>query len=137
MARSDMLKADHQKLLGLVTGLSKLLDSPATVTAKAAEIRTGLSQLAGAVTMHLSMEDNTIYKQMLAHPTGKAVAERFQREMGGIKTAFTGYIGKYSSPAAISANPAGFISETKAIVKALGDRICKEEGELYPAFDKL
>lgn len=137
MARSDMLKADHQKLLGLVTKMTPLLSSPDTVKTKAADIRTTLSQLAGAVTMHLSMEDNTMYKQMLAHPTGKTVAERFQREMGGIKTAFTAYVGKYNTPAAIAANPAGFISETQGIIKALGDRIRKEEGELYPAFDKI
>ena len=57
--------------------------------------------------------------------------------MGGIKTAFTGYIGKYNTPAAIAAKPAGFISDTQGIVKALGERIRKEEGELYPAFDKI
>ena len=33
MAKSDMLKADHQKLLGLVTKMTPFLSSPDTVKA--------------------------------------------------------------------------------------------------------
>lgn len=136
MAKSDMFRTQHKELLDLVGKMVPLLN-PQSVTDKAADIRTALTALAGKLTMHLQMEDTVLYAKMLADPKGKPTADRFQHEMGGIKTAFTGYLAKYGTPAAISGNAAGFIADTQGIVKALGDRIKKEEGELYPLFDTL
>lgn len=133
MAKSDVFKAQHKDLLNLVNQLAPLAPNAA---AKAADIRTLLGQLAGKVTQHLAMEDMVLYKNMLANPATKPIAERFQREMGGIASVFTGFVGKYATPAAIQANPSGFAAEFNGLVKALGDRIKREEAELYAAFDK-
>lgn len=133
MAKSDVFKAQHKEILNLVGQLAPLAPNAAT---KASDIRSILGQLAGKVSQHLAMEDMVLYKNMLANPTTKSVAERFQREMGGIASVFTSFVGKYASPAAIQANPAGFASEFSGLVKALGDRVKREESELYAAFDK-
>lgn len=135
MAKSDLLRKDHQKLLGIVNNLKPML-SASTAGQKASEIKALLSQLAGTIQIHLAMEDKMVYQQMLSNPSTKAIAERFQREMGGIASAFTGYITKYNTANAISANPSAFIADTEAILSALGKRITREESELYPAFDK-
>lgn len=136
MPSSQSFKNQHKELVDIVGKIAAMLQ-PATVTAKATDIRGLLTQLAGKVTMHLTMEDSTLYKAMLANPTTKPVAERFQREMGGIATAFKNYLAKYATPAAISSNAAAFIADTQGIAKALGDRIKREEAELYPAFEKI
>lgn len=136
MAKSDMFRNQHKELLDIVGKITPLLN-PQAVKDKSADIRAALTGLAGKITMHLQVEDTVLYAKMLADPKAKATAERFQREMGGIKTALTGYLGKYATPVAIAANPAGFIADTQGIVKALGDRIKREESELYPLFDTL
>lgn len=136
MAKSEMFRNQHKELLDIVGKITPLLN-PQALKDRSADIRAALTGLAGKITMHLQVEDTVLYAKMLADPKAKATAERFQREMGGIKTALTGYLGKYATPAAISANPAGFIADTQGIVKALGDRIKREESELYALFDAL
>ena len=136
MAKADMFRTQHKELLDLV-GKVTLLLNPQSVKDKSADIRATLTALSGKINMHLQVEDSVLYTKMLADPKGKPTAERFQREMGGIKTALTGYLGKYATPAAIAANPSGFIADTQGIIKALGDRVKKEESELYPLFDTL
>ena len=133
MAKSDAFRSQHKELLDLVGKIQPLVPQAAT---KATDIRNLLTQLGGKVQMHLQMEDNVLYKAMLANAATKPVAERFQKEMGGIKDAFMGFMGKYATPAAIQGNPAGFAADIGGIVKALGGRIQREESELYPAFDK-
>lgn len=137
MAKSDPFKAQHKELLDLAGKLKPMIASPDTVKAKVADIRVALTALTGKINIHLGMEDNTLYKAMLANPKSKATAERFQQEMGGIKTAFVAYVGKWGTPAAITGNPAGFIAETNGILTALGGRIQKEEKDLYALYDTL
>lgn len=136
MAKADMFRNQHKELLGLIGKVTPLLN-PQSVKDKSTDIRATLTALSGKINMHLQVEDSVLYTKMLADPKSKATAERFQREMGGIKTALTGYLGKYVTPAAIAANPSGFITDTQGIIKALGDRVKKEESELYPLFDTL
>jgi hypothetical protein len=134
MAKSDAFRSQHKELLDIVGKLQPLVPQAAT---KAADIRNLLTLLGGKVTMHLQMEDTVLYKAMLANAATKPTAEKFQKEMGGIKDAFVGFLNKYATPAAIQGNPAGFAADIGGIVKALGGRIQREESELYPAFDKI
>lgn len=136
MAKADMFRNQHKELLDLIGKVTPLLN-PQSVKDKSADIRATLTALSGKINMHLQVEDSVLYTKMLADPKSKVTAERFQREMGGIKTALTGYLGKYATPAAIAANSSGFIADTQGIIKALGDRVKKEENELYPLFDTL
>ncbi|MDE2310293.1 MAG: hemerythrin domain-containing protein, partial [Betaproteobacteria bacterium] len=111
--------------------------NPQAAKDKSAYIHAALDRLARKISMHLQVEDIVLYNLMQADPKVKATADRFQREMVDIKTALTGYLGKYATPEAIAANTAGFIADTQGILKALGDRIRREESELYPMFDTL
>lgn len=136
MAKSDMYRNQHKELLDMVVKITPLLN-PQAVKVKSGIIRSALARLAGKISIHLQVEDIVLYSLMKADPKAKATADRFQREMVDIKTALTGYLGKYATPEAIAANTDGFIADTQGILKALGERIRREESELYPLFDTL
>ena len=137
MARTDRLRKQHVELVKVVEILSGYLNE-ANIAQDAAGARTAMSELAGKLGVHLSMEDKVLYPEMIkcADPKTKATAEKFVLEMGDIATAFTAYNGKWTIPF-IGADPASFIKETKGIFEVLSKRIAREEGELYPLADQL
>lgn len=137
MAKSDPFMQQHKDLVALVTSVAGQLDATKLSAAPAAAaVHSQLSTMAGKLKVHLGMEDTVLYPAMLANPATKATAEKFKSEMGGIKTVFDGYLKKYPTPAAISANAAGFVADTKGLFDALGKRVQRENTELYPAFDR-
>jgi hypothetical protein len=132
MALIDIYLKQHIDLLGIVSQISQKLN-PKTVETEAKTIIDLLVALAGKLSFHLSMEDKSLYPAILNSPEAgaKATAQKFMDEMGGIAKVFEAYRAKWSSPAALQANPTGFIDETKGLFKAVGDRITREEKELY------
>lgn len=139
MSRTDRFREDHNLFIKQVTEISGYLSDEAKVNAGAAQIRTILSQLAGAVRLHLASEDQALYPMLAACSDAKVadMAKKFQTDMGGIKTAFEDYSKKWGTPALIQANPKDFIKDSKAVFDVLGKRITRENTELYAAADKL
>ena len=139
MGRTDRFRADHDTFLKQVTEISGYLSDDAKVAAGAAQIRATLSQLAGAVRLHLATEDQTLYPALAKCSDAKvaAMATSFQNEMGGIKKAFEDYSKKWGTPDSIKTNPKDFIKDSKAVFEVLGKRIARENNELYAAADKL
>ena len=64
------------------------------------------------------------------------LAARFVDEMGHIAEAFEAY-DSYWTQLRVEADWPGFCAETRAILTALGDRIAREESELYPVAETL
>ena len=139
MGRTDRFREDHSTFLKQVTQINSYLSDEDKVKNSAAEIRTILSQLAGAVRLHLATEDQTLYPALAksSDATVARMARSFQVEMGGIKQAFDDYSKKWATPASIQANPKDFIKETKSLFDVLGKRINRENNELYVAADNL
>ncbi len=123
----------HKEILGLVNQVLPLIESKDKVIANSKTISATLSSLLGKIVMHLSLEDNFLYpKIMKIGPDQKKVAESFQTEMGGIKKAFSDFMKEYGSSSSIEAKPDDFVEALKAILSALGNRISREEKDLYP-----
>jgi len=123
--------------MSLATELSRLL--LATKLAKdAAQAHKLLTELTGKLIVHLAAEDQVLYPQLLKakNPRTQTMAKRFITEMGSIAQAFKSYVVKWGSPASIQANPEAFVTETKGIISALGERIRKENTQLYPLADQ-
>lgn len=139
MGRTDRFRGDHDTFLKQVTEISGYLADEAKVVAGSTQIRATLSQLAGAVRLHLATEDQTLYPSLAkcADPKVAAMASSFQAEMGGIKQAFEDYSKKWGTPDSIKANAKDFIKDSKAVFDVLGKRIARENNELYAAADKL
>lgn len=138
MSFTETFRRQHNELLQLVKEISNQL-SLETLQKDAKEVRSLLSNLSGKISIHLAVEDNSLYPRLLEHesPEIRALAKKYIDEMGNIKEVFSAYSKKWYSTTDIQNNPAEFIKETKNIFEALGKRIDKENNELYDLVDKL
>lgn len=136
--KTDSFKTQHKEIADLVGQVEKMLD-PASVTVKADEIRTLLVTLSGKLSVHLAMEDKVLYPAMInsSNATAKSTAEKFATEMGTIGGVFKGYTDKWKTGAAIKADAAGFITDTKGLFTALKDRVVREERDLYTLAEQV
>ena len=122
----------------MVGQLQSLLDQT-KLAADVSEPRHLLSLFAAKLNVHLALEDKALYPQLLKHtdPGVQAKVKAFSDEMGGIKGAFTAYMGKYPSAQAIQAAPGSFVVDTNNLAKVLGKRIQAEDSDLYALVDRL
>jgi len=135
--RTQNYRDQHDQLLRIATELAAITQAGKAGT-QSDVARRHLSELAGKLNLHLAMEDKSLYPALLSHPDEKvrATAKKFVDEMGGIAAAFTGYLAHWPTPGSIAKAPQDFAKETAGIIKALGDRIQKENTVLYPLADK-
>lgn len=137
-SKTATFRQHHGEVRTLVVRIEQLLDLTA-VRADAGPIATVVRELFGKFGIHLSIEDATLYPRMLAHADGRVreTAERFQREMGGLKARFDDYRGRWPGPFAISRDPEAFVAETRTILDALTQRISREDAGLYDLYDQV
>lgn len=57
--------------------------------------------------------------------------------MGGLAKVFSDFKTRYLSSSKISGNAPAFLAELNQIVKAVNERIGKEEAELYPLLSRI
>lgn len=136
MSRTEKFRHHHDELVGLVGTIQKAIAGNAATNAEL--ITSTMTSMTGKLTVHLAMEDNVLYPQMIASPDAatSTTAKKFQTEMGGIKEVYVGFTRKWGK-AAIASDPAGFAKEFEGIAHALGDRITRENNQLYPLADKM
>lgn len=132
MIAIESFKQHHKELLLVATEITRLLNTEALKKDSSA-VRSQLSKLAGKLSVHLAMEDKSLYPLFLNHKNEmiKETVSRFMQEMGGIKDAFMEYNRKWTMAVSIQNDPEAFIRETKGIFAALAKRIDKEDKELY------
>ena len=137
MAYTDNFRKQHGELLNVAKSMAKLLNAE-QLKRDATEVRRLLSVLHGKLSVHLVMEDKSLYPRLLNHHDAeiRATTQRFIDEMGTLAGVFKNYVTKWPTPGAIQANPETFISETGAVFEALGGRIQRENNELYVMADE-
>ncbi|MBI5902218.1 MAG: hemerythrin domain-containing protein [Deltaproteobacteria bacterium] len=136
--KTDHFRQTHDELLQLAGEISKLL-TPAELRKDATKARSLLSKLAGKLSVHLQMEDNSLFPSIEKYNDARlnSMLKVFVNEMGGLKDAFTKYTNKWANPDHIKNNAVEFINETKSIFNALAKRIKQENTELYKLIDEL
>lgn len=104
----------------------------------AAETALRISRLAGKLKIHMLEEDKFLYPELLNHPDYevKMMANQYISEMGSLAEEYARFKTKYNTPGKILADPDTFISEAKTILRALKNRISKEDNELYAFIEK-
>jgi hypothetical protein len=136
MSRTEAFRAQHQRILEVADELGRRVDQ---ASSRAPELRRLLAQLAGKLSVHLAMEDETLYPRLLAHAEARvsSLARLYVDEMGGLAESFRRYVDRWPTPAAIAARPAIFADDTRGVLEALRTRIAREDRELYPLVDSL
>lgn len=135
---TENFRRQHDELLQIVGEIVPQLQAEA-LAKNASTVRSQLSQLAGKLNVHLAMEDKSLYPMLIAHPDAAiaAKATAFSVEMGNIKEAFGGYMKRWATAALIQQSPKEFVSETNSIFATLGQRIERENNDLYARFDHI
>lgn len=137
-SKTASFRQHHTEVRALVARIEELLHLDAIRT-DAAPIATVVRELFGKFGIHLSIEDATLYPRMMKHADKRVrdAADRFQREMGGLKLRFDEYRTRWPGPHAISRAPQDFVTETREILVALKRRIGCEDTELYDLYDRV
>lgn len=138
MARTDRYRQQHNALLEIASELQSMPNA-AALSQDATKARTTLSSLMGRLMLHLSCEDKVLYPELAAHtdPSVAALARRFATEMQSTAKGVAAYNEKWKTASAIKANAGSFVEETKNLLRILGDRIKRENQELYAAADRI
>lgn len=138
MQRTASFRRQHSEMLDIAIEISGLLN-PIDLAKDASKVRGLLSALAGKLTVHLSMEDKSLYPNLFNSQDARisSLAKQYVEEMGNIKEVFGTYIKNWPSPTAIQNDPVKFINETKVIFEALQKRIKREDTELYSMVDDM
>ena len=103
------------------------------------EISKLLVTVSARIKLHLATEEDLLYPS-LAHsgdPVAAELGERFRAEMHGMSAAFVEFVKSWWTPAQLANDPAGFQQSANVVLKALFDRIKRENTELYPAAERV
>ena len=132
----ERLRAEHAAIETLSRFLLALVAAPHPP--RPTELAAVRGMLRDTLVRHLKCEDWALYPrlQTKGEPVLAELAARFVDEMGHIAEAFEAY-DCYWTQLRVEADWPGFCAETRAILTALGDRIAREESELYPVAETL
>ncbi len=128
----------HDDLQNLVNEISSRLNVD-TVSNNTKEVRTLLARLFGKNSVHLAMEDKSLYPRLLDHADEhvRSLAKKFIIEMGEIGEVINSYKDQWTASSEIKNNPDAYIDHTKRILNALSIRMERENNELYKVVDDL
>ncbi len=123
----------HEQLLKIAGDIAEKLHEN-TLKQDASRVRILLAEFAGKLKVHLAIEDKSLYPYLLTHEdeTVKSTTRKFIEEMGHLYQAFSDYLEHWPGAPSIQKDAGKFIEETKEIVRALENRIDRENRELYP-----
>jgi hypothetical protein len=137
MRKTDNYRKHHDELRVILSRLEPML-MVAPITADPAAVATVVRDLFGKFSLHLAIEDSTLYPKYAIHddPKLRHVALSFQTEMGDLSKRFDTYKHSWAGPIAIGRDPAGFVAATREILTLLKARVKREEDSLYDLIDK-
>ena len=135
MSSLAQLRTDHAELIKIVGVWEVLIerDTPPP-SVELFDIRRKLSSLLIA---HLKAEDWVLYPPLLesSDPEIARTARRFVDEMGGLADAYSIFMERWDA-LSIQADWTHYQKEARAISVALGNRIIRENRELYPLVER-
>ncbi|OAN60914.1 hemerythrin domain-containing protein [Magnetospirillum moscoviense] len=137
MPKTDTYRKHHDDLRAIAARLETHLDA-AAIADNPAAVATVVRELFGKFSVHLAIEDNTLYPSCLAHADLKVrdTARRFQAEMGDLGQDFDTYKKAWPGPLAIARDPVGFVTASRDMLTRLKARVAREEAEFYALVDK-
>lgn len=136
MRKTETYRQHHQELRAIAARIEAVLD-PHSVAADPTAVSAIVRELFGKFSVHLAIEDNSLYPRAkaTADATLRAVVHRFEAEMGDLGQRFDAYRQAWPGPLAIGRAPDRFATETRAVLQALKERVGREESQLYDLID--
>ncbi len=138
--RTLALRRQHDAALDLVKEIMAATPPSGPIETLAAyRIGLNLAKLTGLLRIHFAQEDKALYPLMTgsAHADAAALAVRFQDDMGGLAPVYFDFAERWAVSAAIASDADGFRHDCAAVFGALGERVRRENEELYPLADQI
>lgn len=128
---------DHTTILQQISALRAL--SHAGIRENAERIGQAIVSTASLIKFHLAAEDQVLYPRLAksGRPDVEALSARYQVEMRGLTEAFGEFVGKWRVPSRLEADPDGFRRDANTVLKALYERLRREDVELYPVAEQI
>lgn len=138
MTATQRYRAQHAQIVALVSQIWALLED-ADLSKKTADIRNLISSLVGKLSIHLAMEDKSLYPKLMSHDNleVRGLSKRYSEEMGSLGDDFTKFNRRWLTAAMIEQDPVNFVGELKLILTSLQTRIEKENNGLFKLVDNL
>lgn len=135
--KMDRYHRDHSNILDQIEALRSL--SRAGVGENGEEIAQCIVNTASLIKFHLAAEDQVLYPRLATSgvPEVEQLSTRYQDEMQGLAEAFGEFVVRWRVPARLRADPDGFRNDANTVLKALYERLQREDRELYPAAAQL
>lgn len=137
MAHTDLFRRQHDAVSQMMVGITgQIRDYRGRDDAY--RLTLGIAQLLGWLRIHLSLEDDHLYPEMIysGNRQTAAMAARFASEMGDFAERMEEFALHWSTSAAIATWFDEFRDETFTIFVALETRIRRENQQLYPLADR-
>lgn len=130
------LREDHASLARMFRQLEQIIGQPQPPAQ--VELFDLRRNLMATLIAHLKLEDWALYPRLIDSDDAEiSTAGRwFQEEMGGLAPAFLSYCDKWNA-GTITADWAGYCSDTRGILDALTNRLARENRELLPLLERL
>lgn len=127
---------DHATILEQIDALRAL--SREGVRENAERIGAALVSTASHIKFHLAAEDQVLYPTLerSADAQLSALGTRYRKEMKGLSAAFADFVQRWRVPARLAADPEGFRHDANTVLRALFERLQRENAELYPAAER-
>jgi hemerythrin-like domain-containing protein len=134
MSITALLRQQHAELLALAGRISGLL-APCF---DANEVRSLVSLLVARLRVHLAIEDRVLYPQLAEHrdPAVRQLAGALAAEVGDLWARVEQYRDSWPSWPAVERRPDAFAEETRQLLERLGERIERENSELYELLER-
>lgn len=128
-----ILKKQHSELTKIASQIIVCVNENC-FPSNADDISRLLNTLAAIASIHLRMEDQMLYPDLLESGNEEAAekAREFKDKMGAIKEAFATFTLKWTQENAVKDSPEKFREESRDVFDSLLNRITRENVELFP-----
>lgn len=136
MSSLAQLRSEHAELVKIVREWEILIERD--MPPPSVDLFGVRSRLSSLLVAHLKAEDWVLYPPLLESPDPDVarVARNFVDEMGGLAAAYNIFMERWDA-LSIQADWTHYQKEARAISQALGNRIVRENRELYPLVERI
>ncbi len=129
-------RSQHSRLMTLLADLEARLD-PAALQTDPAGLAMKTMHLVRWVQVHHAFEQASLFQPIRdrATPAEQRAADRYRAGLDRLEPILATHDARWTTAAAIAAEPQAFVAATLALGQAIRERIDLEEQHLYPLFE--
>jgi iron-sulfur cluster repair protein YtfE (RIC family) len=133
----DKFKHQHIDILSAIADLRQLVQEG--ISTHAAEIARRIVSMSSIIRLHLAVEDRVLYPALEAsgNRAMAGMGQKYRDEMEGIAGSYLDFASKWNTPRILVSEPETFRAEANQVLKALYERMKREDHEFYPAIEAI